>query len=307
MSLKPELFEGLRFDFSKGVNQKFSLTHSIFMGSVEARARSRALALPRCAAAPPLAAPLPCRDADVARLANCATRAAPRTQVPSQGSQTIKVPASSYEFGSILVDGNTMMIGKVFTDGRLTGRIKYDVSDALSLKLQTQLTKEKGYSQVMLDIDGKGLDWQAQLKLGNGAFYGVNYIQSVTRALSLGGEAFWLGAQRKSGVGVAARLADDTCVATAQLASTGLVSLTYVQKVSDKVSLASDFMYNWNSREATASVGYDYILRQCRLRARVDSHGSVVRPLRACCMRCMQPQLLTRSCARIRRRSWRST
>jgi mitochondrial import receptor subunit TOM40 len=98
----------------------------------------------------------------------------------------------------------------------------------------------------------------------------------VTPALSVGGEAFWLGAQRKSGVGVAARLADDACVATAQLASTGLVSLTYVHKVSDKVSLASDFMYNWNSREATASVGYDYILRQCRLRARVDSHGSVV-------------------------------
>jgi mitochondrial import receptor subunit TOM40 len=230
VSLKPELFEGLRFDFSKGVNQKFSLTHSIFMGSVE---------------------------------------------VPSQGAQTIKVPASSYEFGAILVDGPAMMIGKVFTDGRLTGRVKYDVSDALSLKLQTQLTKEKGYSQVMLDVDAKGLDWQAQLKLGNGAFYGCNYIQSVTPALSLGGEAFWLGAQRKSGVGVAARHATESAVSTAQLASTGLISLTYVQKVSEKVSLASDFMYNWNSREATASCGYDYVLRQCRLRARVDSHGSV--------------------------------
>ncbi len=230
MSLKPELFEGLRFDFSKGVNQKFSLTHSVFMGSVE---------------------------------------------VPSQGAQTIKVPASSYEFGSIVVDGNTMLIGKIFTDGRLTGRIKHDFSDALSLKLQTQLTSEKGYSQVMLDVESKGLDWQSQLKMGNGAFYGVNYIQSVTPALSLGGEAFWLGAQRKSGVGVACRHADERAVATAQLASTGLVSLTYVHRVSDKVALASDFMYNWNSREATASAGYDYVLRQCRLRARVDSHGSV--------------------------------
>lgn len=42
-------------------------------------------------------------------------------QVPSQGSQTIKIPASSYEFGSILVDGPLLMIGKVFTDGRMTG------------------------------------------------------------------------------------------------------------------------------------------------------------------------------------------
>lgn len=29
-----------------------------------------------------------------------------------------------------------------------------------------------------------------------------------------------------------------------------------------KVSLATDFMYNYLSRDVTASVGYDYILRQ---------------------------------------------
>ncbi len=38
-----------------------------------------------------------------------------------------------------------------------------------------------------------------------------------------------------------------------------------------KVSLASDFMWNLNSREASASFGYDYILRQCRLRGRIDT------------------------------------
>lgn len=29
-----------------------------------------------------------------------------------------------------------------------------------------------------------------------------------------------------------------------------------------QVSLASDFMYDYRSRDVTASVGYDYILRQ---------------------------------------------
>lgn len=38
-----------------------------------------------------------------------------------------------------------------------------------------------------------------------------------------------------------------------------------------QVSLASDFMYNINTRDATATFGYDYILRQCRLRGRIDS------------------------------------
>ncbi len=64
---------------------------------------------------------------------------------------------------------------------------------------------------------------------------GINYLQSVTPKLALGGEAFWLGQQRKSGTGFAGRYTGDKFVATAQLATTGLVSLTYVQRISEKV------------------------------------------------------------------------
>ena len=81
----------------------------------------------------------------------------------------------------------------------------------------------------------QGADWNGQVKLGNNEFYGVNYLQSVTPHLALGGEAFWLGQQRKSGAGFAARHADAAHVATCQVATTGLVSLTYLQKVSEKV------------------------------------------------------------------------
>jgi mitochondrial import receptor subunit TOM40 len=42
-----------------------------------------------------------------------------------------------------------------------------------------------------------------------------------------------------------------------------------------QVSLASEFLWNWNSREANAAFGYDYILRQCRLRGRIDTDGKV--------------------------------
>jgi hypothetical protein len=59
VSLKPDLFEGCRFDFTRPLNQKFSLQHSLFMGSIE---------------------------------------------VPSQGTQTFKMPAASYEFGANLID-----------------------------------------------------------------------------------------------------------------------------------------------------------------------------------------------------------
>ncbi|KAE8783318.1 mitochondrial import receptor subunit TOM40-1-like [Hordeum vulgare] len=230
MSLKPELFEGLRFDFTKMLTQKFALSHSVLMGSLE---------------------------------------------VPSQSADVIKVPTSQYEFGANFLDPKLMLIGRLMTDGRLNARVKCDLTENLALKINAQLTSEPHYSQGMFNFDYKGTDYRAQFQIGNNAFYGANYIQSVTPNLSMGTEIFWLGQQRKSGIGFNSRYNTDKMVGTLQVASTGIVALSYVQKVSEKVSLATDFMYNHMSRDVTSSVGYDYILRQCRLRGKIDSNGVV--------------------------------
>ncbi|KAH9771815.1 mitochondrial import receptor subunit TOM40 [Citrus sinensis] len=248
MSLKPELFEGLRFDFTKGLNQKFSLSHSVIMGP---------------------------------------------TEIPSQSTETIKIPTAHYEFGANYIDPKLMLIGRVLTDGRLNARVKCDLSDNLSLKANAQLTNEPHMSHGMINFDYKsapgltyppppppppkhkmqGKDYRTQFQFGNGALFGASYIQNVSPHLSLGGEVFWAGQHRKSGIGYAARYENDKMVATGQVASTGMVALSYVQKLSEKVSLATDLMYNYMSRDVTSSVGYDYILRQCRLRGKIDSNG----------------------------------
>ncbi|CAH2053260.1 unnamed protein product [Thlaspi arvense] len=189
MSLKAENFEGLRFDFTKALNQKFSLSH------------------------------------------------------------------------------------RVMTDGRLNARVKADITEKLVLKANALLTNEQHMSHAMFNFDYMGQDYRAQLQLGNSALVGATYIQSVTPRLSLGGEVFWAGVPRKSGIGYAARYETDKMVASAQVASTGIVVMNYVQKISEKVSLATDFMYNYFSRDATATVGYDYILRQSRVRGKIDSNG----------------------------------
>lgn len=230
MSLKPELFEGLRFDFTKPLNQKSSLSHSVFMGSVE---------------------------------------------VPSQSTDIIKVPSAHYEFGANFLDPKLMLVGRILTDGRLNARVKADLTDNLTLKINAQITNEPHFSQGMFNFDYKGKDFRSQIQLGNNAFYGGNYIQSVSPHLALGGEMFWLGHQRKSGIGFAARYNADKMIATGQIASTGILALSYVQRISEKVSLASEFMYNHTTRDATTSFGYDYFLRQCRLRGRLDSNGCV--------------------------------
>ncbi|AQK89288.1 Mitochondrial import receptor subunit TOM40-1 [Zea mays] len=220
MALKPDLFEGMRFDLTKMITPYFALTHSVAMGSIE---------------------------------------------IPAQGSET-------------------MLMGRVSHEGRENIRVKHDITDNLSLKINAQLTSEPHYSQGMLNFDYKGKDFRSQVQFGNNGFYGANYIQSVSKNLSLGTEAFWLGQQRKSGVGVVARydtkkmqivyevipeeLESGEQVATAQIATTGMVALSYV-------SLASDFMYNQMTKDVTASFGYDYMLRQCRLRGKLDTNGVI--------------------------------
>ncbi|AEE76317.1 unnamed protein product [Arabidopsis thaliana] len=229
MSLKSDNFEGLRFDFTRALNQKFSLSHSVMMGP---------------------------------------------TEVPAQSPETtIKIPTAHYEFGANYYDPKLLLIGRVMTDGRLNARLKADLTDKLVVKANALITNEEHMSQAMFNFDYMGSDYRAQLQLGQSALIGATYIQSVTNHLSLGGEIFWAGVPRKSGIGYAARYETDKMVASGQVASTGAVVMNYVQKISDKVSLATDFMYNYFSRDVTASVGYDYMLRQARVRGKIDSNG----------------------------------
>lgn len=230
MALKPEIFEGLRFEITRPLNQNFFLSHSIFMGNME---------------------------------------------IPTGNKQIIKCPVGTYEFGANVLQEKFFMLGRITTDARLSGRVKLDLNDWVSLKLHTQLANEPGQSQVMFDTDVKGQDWNAQLKIGNPQFYGLNYFQSLTQKLSAGGEFFWLASSLKSGVGFAMRHADDKHVATMQVATTGIVSMQYAHKVTEKITLATDFLWHWGSRDASATVGYDCILRQCRLRGKFDTNGVI--------------------------------
>ncbi|GFR41526.1 hypothetical protein Agub_g2222, partial [Astrephomene gubernaculifera] len=196
ISLKPDTFEGLRFEINKPLNQQFFLSHNLFMGNME---------------------------------------------LQTGGRQIIKTPVGTYEFGATVVNESQtfLMLGRIATDGRLSGRVKYDLTNWLSFKVHTQLSNNPNQSQLMVDSDFKGGDWNAQLKLGAPGFVGANYFQSLTPKLSAGGEFFYLPGQPKSGMGLALRHQGDKHVATCQVATTGIANMQYTHKVGDKVTLAA--------------------------------------------------------------------
>ncbi|CAN8321314.1 unnamed protein product [Cochlearia groenlandica] len=173
MSLKPELFEGFRFEFNRKLNQKFSLSHSLMMGPTD-------------------------------------------REVPSQIYEICKIPTSNYEFAANFIDPKLMLIGRVMTDGKQNVRAKCDLTDSLTLNANGQLSNDKEFPQGAFAFDYKGSDYRTRLQIGSGSLFAANYIQ---------------------------------------------------------VSLATDFIYNFMSRDVTASVGYDCIFRQSRLRGKIDSNG----------------------------------
>eukprot|EP00803_Ostreobium_quekettii_P011569 evm.model.scf_130EXC.12 EVM.evm.TU.scf_130EXC.12 scf_130EXC:130493-135417(+) len=230
-ALRPETFEGMKFEIAKPLNPQFFLTHSIAMGNFE---------------------------------------------IPTQNPrQVYKCPVSAYEFGSTVITNKLLMVGRITSEGRMTGRFRCEFNDWISINWQAQLANEPEMSQQICDINFKGQDWNGLLKFGSNGFFGLNYLQSVTPRLAAGGEMFYMDEQQKSGIGLAARHVGDKHIATCQLSDTGLISLSYLHKVGEKASLAADLLYNWNVREATATVGYDYIFQRARVRGRIDSNGLI--------------------------------
>eukprot|EP00210_Caulerpa_lentillifera_P004537 g4329.t1 len=165
------------------------------------------------------------------------------------------------------------MVGRINSDGRMNGRIKYDPTNWFGLRWQSQFSRDPEMTQQIFDIDFTGRDWNAQLKLGNSGFFGMNYMQSVTPKLALGSEVFYLDEQRKSGLGIAARISDEKYISTLQASTAGLLSMSYLHKVGEKTSLIADFLYNSNSGEATTILGYDYIFTRAHVRGKIDSNG----------------------------------
>ncbi|KAI5018615.1 hypothetical protein ZWY2020_043503, partial [Hordeum vulgare] len=181
----------------------------------------------------------------------------PQSEEPNLGKLISRFPTNPFESRPLSPPLVLFAMSQCLLGSRVQGRIISVVSRTVCtiiLDATRAVTEVAGYFHGY-----QGRDILTEIHAGD-----CGHHAGVTKNLSVGTKGFWFGQQRKSGV-----------VATGQIASTGLVSLSYVQKVFEKVSLATDFMYHHMSKYVTASVGYDYIMRHSRLRGKVDTNGTV--------------------------------
>jgi mitochondrial import receptor subunit TOM40 len=88
----------------------------------------------------------------------------------------------------------------------------------LAVKYESRIASSEYANPLFMgDIEYSGKDWNGQLKYGTAGFMGANYMQAISPHLSAGGEVFYLSQQKRSGTGLAVRLADDKSVGTLQV------------------------------------------------------------------------------------------
>jgi mitochondrial import receptor subunit TOM40 len=106
-----------------------------------------------------------------------------------------------YTFLTQVADENGMLMARV-DPSRLSvdGRIHKALGPVLG-RMQVSVSPEGQTDQMMAEFDINGATWSGNLKYGTGGggnVYGVNYLQSVTPKLAIGGEGMYVAANQNT-------------------------------------------------------------------------------------------------------------
>jgi len=148
------------------------------------------------------------------------------------------------------------------------------------MRVQSQLSKVPHQSSAVVQVDYKGSDWFGQAKMGSFAQWGLSYMQSVTRNLSLGLDYTYLGRPPYNNPPMcvqtgALRYTNDRLAFVAQLVSSGQLQAAYVQRVRDNLSFGTELVVNLADRSSQCSVGYEYSSAAGSFKTNLTTDGKV--------------------------------
>lgn len=196
-----------------------------------------------------------------------------------------------YQFGPVFQTegGRTMLVARCGLDGGVNGRIIKKVGEGFELKASSQ-THLKDPQRNMHEgaVEYVGKDWTGGVKLAwQGAFLmGGSFTQRLIPQLQLGGDLTFVAVNDIMMIGQAGvRLAEGQDVVTLNVsqqpnprtpgASMREASLKYVRRVSERLSLGTEYKYSHPDQESGLSMGYEYSFRNARIQGLVDTEGVV--------------------------------
>lgn len=186
------------------------------------------------------------------------------------------VTPATYDLSATYATQKVVLASRLGHTGDLQARCNFVLTPRLQMRLSPQLVSKPHESSLMAEIDYKGDDFSAQFKMGNASIYGLSYLQSVTPTLALGSEIMHAGRRGMTVATYAARYSSENSVGTLQYMShDASTTLSYTQRVNDKVNLATELTVIPSQRASVMTFGYEVRLRQSALKAMIDSSGTV--------------------------------
>jgi len=200
-----------------------------------------------------------------------------------------------YQFGPAFQseDGRTMLVARAGIDGAVNGRAIRKVGSSWEFKASSNShLKDSQRNMHEGSIEFTGSDWTAAGKLAwQGAWLlGGAFTQRVVPSLQLGGDLTLVVSNLVTIGQIGARWTQGRDIFTASLSRTPdpkspyggnlhECRLQYLRKVTERLSLGSEFKYSHADQESGASLAYEYAFRQARVQGLLDTDGKV-----SCCV-----------------------
>jgi mitochondrial import receptor subunit TOM40 len=196
-----------------------------------------------------------------------------------------------YQTGPTFVsDGGTSQImGRYDLDGSLNGRAVRKLGNDTEIKATVMSTpKEPMRNMLEFGIEQTGFDWAAGAKIGWQGTWLVNgsYTQEISKNLTVGTELMWFAMNSASIGSLAFRYASGADILYGQYTrspdfqtqfgkNVNQVKLCYTRKVSDRLTLGSEYELTLENLGSSMKAGYEYTFRHARVQGTVDSSGRV--------------------------------
>jgi len=201
-----------------------------------------------------------------------------------------------YQFGPVFQsdDQRTMLVARAGLDGAVNGRAIQKVGSAMELKASSNShLKDQVRNMHEGSFEFSGNDWTIAAKLAwQGTWLlGGAFTQRVMPSVHLGGDLTLVAVNGVTSIGqIGLRYSENRDVLVATLSRTPDPKsptgtnlhegrLHYVRKLTDRLSLGSEFKYSHPDKESSFQLAYEYTFRNARVQGLLDTDGKV-----SCCV-----------------------
>lgn len=189
-------------------------------------------------------------------------------------------------------DQRTLMFARCNLDRVVQGKFIQKIGDSFEVNGSGQFALSDPIKKSVYDaaLEYSGRDWTSGIKLtwqqtlvGKGAF-----TQQITKSLQMGGDLMYVGYNSMTIGTLGLRYALGKNIFTSQvirrpqqsplgmmLGNSHEVKMQYLRRVSDRLSLASEYSYSFGDMQSTMCAGYEYTFRNARIQGMIDSAGKV--------------------------------